>query len=204
VFGTVIVVLTILQYDFMSGLGWRPIGDSSGVPWPSGLALGPLGSLQVANFVLFGLALIFFAVGLHRGVEAGGRGSRVGPALLVLAGAAMVLAGFKTDPDVSGGPQTWHGMIHGISYLLFAFSLLPSFFFLWWRLRRDPPWRGHGLYTLISGVSMVILFLTPGSLSFYFFLAVMLAWVAVMALRLRALTEGVATGRVGEVKENGA
>jgi len=62
----------------------------------------------------------------------------IGPTLLILAGFAMVLASFKTDPDLSGGPQTWHGLIHGLAYLLFIFSLLPAFFFLWWRLRRDP------------------------------------------------------------------
>ncbi len=69
-FGFIVVVLTILQYDFMVGLGWRPFADSD-VPWPSGLALGPYGWLQVANFVLFGLLLIVFAIGLHRGVAAG-------------------------------------------------------------------------------------------------------------------------------------
>lgn len=67
------VVLTVAQYDFMTGLGWRPVGDSSGVPWPSGLALGPCGWLQVLNFVLFGVLLIFFALGLHRGWSGGRR-----------------------------------------------------------------------------------------------------------------------------------
>jgi uncharacterized protein DUF998 len=110
VFAFVIVVLTLVQYDFMVGLGWRPVRGSD-VPWPSGLALGPLGWLQVANFVLFGLALIAFAVGLHRGVGRAGRGSSVGPALLILAGVAMVLAGFETDPDLSAGLQTWHGLV---------------------------------------------------------------------------------------------
>ncbi len=72
---------------------------------------------------------------------------------------------------------------------------MPSLFFLWWRMRKDHPWRGHGLFTLITGISMVILFLTPWSVSFYFFLASMLAWVGVLALRLRSLTAGVAAER---------
>jgi hypothetical protein len=55
-FGTVNVALTVAQYDFMTGHGWRPVGDTSGVPWPSGLALVPLGPVQVVNFVLFGVA----------------------------------------------------------------------------------------------------------------------------------------------------
>lgn len=125
-FALIVVVLTLLQYGFMVGLGWDLIGVSD-VPWPSGLALGPLGWLQVLNFVLFGLMLIIFAVGLHRGVRASGRFSWIGPTLLVLAGIGMVLAGFKTDPDISAGPQTRHGMIHGLTFFLFVLSLLPAF-----------------------------------------------------------------------------
>jgi hypothetical protein len=189
-FALIIVVLTLVQYDFMVELGWHPI-RSSDVPWPSGLALGPLGWLQVANFVLFGFTLIAFAVGIHRGVARGGRGSSVGPALLILAGVAMVLAGFKTDPDLSGGPQTWHGLIHGLAYFLFVFSLLPSFFFLWWRLRRDPLWRGYSLYTLITGVLYALLFLRPEPVAFYLFLALILVWIEVMAIRLRSIVGGV-------------
>jgi len=185
-FALIIIILTLVQYDFMVELGWHPI-RSSDVPWPSGLALGPLGWLQVANFVLFGFMLIAFAVGLHRGVARGGRGSSVGPALLILAGVAMVLAGFRTDPDISGGPQTWHGLIHGLAHFLFILSLLPSFFFLWWRLRRNPLWRGYSLYTLITGMLYVLLFFRPESVAFYLFLALILVWIEVMAIRLRSI-----------------
>src|SRR5215218_8670245 len=116
VFGLTITVLTFLEYDFMVGLGWDPI-QSSDVPWPSGLALGPYGWFQVANFVFFGLTLIAFAVGLHRGVRASGRGLWVGPALLIVAGVAMVLLGFKTDPSESAVTQTWHGLMHSVAFL---------------------------------------------------------------------------------------
>jgi len=187
-FGFVVVLLTIVQYDFMLRLGWRPF-QSSGVPWPSGLALGPFGWLHVANSVVFGALLVVFALGLHRGVAGG---SKVGPALLTLTGAAFVLSGFKTDADISGGPQTWHGLIHGVAYLLIVFSVLPCFFFLWWRMRADPRWRLHGLWTLLTGTIMAILFLSPWSASFYFLLALMLAWVEVMALRLLSINDGIA------------
>lgn len=190
-FGAVIVVLTLVQYDSLTGLGWRPVGDTSGVPWPSGLALGPFGWLHVANSVVFGALLVLFALGLHRGMAGG---SKAGPALLAVTGAAFVLSGFKTDPDISGGPQSWHGMIHGVAYLLIIFSLLPSFFFLGRRMRKDPLWRRHGLYTLITGMTMVVLSFVPGSLAFYFFLALMLLWVEATALRLRSLTSSTPAG----------
>jgi hypothetical protein len=49
VFAVVVVLLTLAQLGFTVGLGWKPLGASD-VPWPSGLALRPLGWLQVLNF----------------------------------------------------------------------------------------------------------------------------------------------------------
>jgi Protein of unknown function (DUF998) len=189
-FALIVVVLSVAQYGFMVDLGWDPIGPSD-VPWPSGLALGPLGWLQVLNFILFGLALMVFAVGLHRGVAARVRGSVIGPLLLVVAGLALVLAAFKTDPSLSGGPQSWNGLIHGLAFMLLVLSLLLSFLMLWWRLRRDPLWRGYDLYTIITAVLYVVLFfLSASQWAFYLFLGVVLAWVEVMAFRLRSVAEG--------------
>lgn len=189
-FALIVVVLSVAQYGFMIDLWWDPI-DASDVPWPSGLALGPLGWLQVLNFILFGLALMVFAVGLHRGVAARVRGSVIGPALLVVAGVALVLAAFKTDPSLSGGPQSWHSLIHGLAFVLLVLSLLLSFLLLWWRLRRDPLWRGYDLYTIITAVLYVVLFfLSASQWAFYLFLGVVLVWVEVMAIRLRSVAEG--------------
>ncbi len=67
--GLTITILTFLEYDFMAGIGWDPV-QGSDVPWPSGLALGPYGCLQVANFDHVGVCLIALAFGLHRGVRA--------------------------------------------------------------------------------------------------------------------------------------
>jgi hypothetical protein len=170
-FALIVVVLTVAQYGFMVDLGWDPIGASD-VPWPSGLALGPLGWLQVVNFILLGLALMVFAVGLHRGVAARVRGSVIGPVFLVAAGVALVLSAFKTDPSLSGSPLSWHGLIHGLAFLLLVLSLLLSLLFLWWRLRRDPLWRGYDLYTIITAVLYVVFFLSASQWAFYLFLAV--------------------------------
>ena len=45
----VLVVLTVVQYDFMLRIGWQPLEDPAGA-WPSGLALGPYGWVQISNF----------------------------------------------------------------------------------------------------------------------------------------------------------
>jgi hypothetical protein len=201
-FALIIVVLTLLEYDFMVEIGWDPVGSSS-VPWPSGLALGPYGWLQILNFVLFGLMLIVFAIGLHRGVAATGRAAWVGPALLVVTGIALVLSGFKTDPHLmSTGPQTWHGLIHGLAFFLLIFPLLLSCFFLWWRFRKDPLWQGYDLYSLITGTVGVVLFFAVSSRQwgFYLFLAVVLTWIEIVAVRLRSVAGGAAAQRPQRVR----
>src|SRR5215208_8327354 len=110
-FALIVVVLTVAQYGSMVDLGWDPIGASD-VPWPSGLALGPLGWLQVLNFAFFGLTLILFALGLDRAVATRGRLSWAGPALLVVSGVSLMLAAFETDPRPMVELRTWHGAIH--------------------------------------------------------------------------------------------
>ena len=202
VFGVMITILTLLEYDFLLGLGWDPI-YSSDVPWPSALALGPYGYLQVANFVVFGGCLISFGLGLQRGVRAGGRTSWVGPALVIIVGIAMLLLGFKADPRTSGLPQSWHGWIHALAFFVVALAILAAYFVLWRRLRRNSRWSGYGSYTLISGVLCTILLfmsftdlIIPGQVAFYLFLVVMLAWIEVIAIRLRSIAMGTPSGRV--------
>ena len=188
VFALIAVVLTFAQYDFMVGLGWKPLGASD-VPWPSGLALGPLAWLQVLNFVFFGLTLIYFALGLHREVASRGRLSWAGPTFLAMSGVALVLAAFKTDPHLKEGPQTWHGAIHLLAFILLVVSFLLALFFWWRRLGRDPRWHGCAVYTLITAVVyIVLLFASIWQWGFYLFLGVVLAWVEVMAMHLWSQT----------------
>jgi hypothetical protein len=180
-FATTLLALTVAQYDFMLGIGWRPLGDPAGA-WPSGLALGPYGWAQTLNFVLSGILLALFAAGLHLGAT-GGHGSRTGPALLLTAGVAMTLMGFETDPIRRTGPRTLHGLVHDLAFALFVLTLLPAFFFLWRRFGEDPAWRGHARYTLATGTIATLLLLLPG-VAYYLFIFVVLVWISVTGARL--------------------
>jgi len=67
----------------------------------SALAAGPNGWVQDVNFLVFGPLMIAYAVGLHLGVRPTRLGL-VGPALLVLSGAGLMLAGVFPARDASG------------------------------------------------------------------------------------------------------
>ncbi|MBD0353936.1 MAG: DUF998 domain-containing protein [Rubrobacteraceae bacterium] len=183
----VLVVLTVVQVDFMLGIGWQPLGDPAGA-WPSGLALGPYGWAQISNFVVSGLLLAIFALGLHRGVT-DGHGSRIGPGLLFVAGIAMALMSFETDPIQRTTPRTPHGWIHDLAYVLFALALLCALYFLWRRLTKDPPWRNHARYTLATGILATLLLALPG-VAYYLFLAVVLLWIGATGFKLWRSTVG--------------
>jgi len=62
-FGSVLLVLTVVEYDFMRTLGWEPLSVAT-VVWPSGLALGPYGYVMTAAFLVNGLLVVVFALGL--------------------------------------------------------------------------------------------------------------------------------------------
>jgi len=180
-FVSVLLALSVLEYDFMLGIGWQPVADPAGA-WPSGLALGPYGLAQVANFVLSGLLLAFFSLGLHLRAT-NGRGSPLGPALLFAAGTALTLMGFVTDPIRRIEPRSLHGLIHDAAYVIFVLAFLATLFSLWWRFEADPRWRAHARYTLATGTVAVLLLLLPG-VAYYLFIVTLLIWIEVSAILL--------------------
>jgi len=181
-FGGVLLALSVLEYDFMLGIGWQPVADPAGA-WPSGLALGPYGAAQIANFVISGLLLCLFALGLHLEIATRHALTLPGPALLLVAGVAMTLMGFRTDPIERVGPRSPHGLIHDAAFVVFVLAFLVALFFLWCGSRWDARWRGHARYTLATGIMAVLLLLLPG-VAYYLFLVTLLAWIEVTAIRL--------------------
>jgi uncharacterized membrane protein YidH (DUF202 family) len=180
-FVTVLLALTALQYDFMLGIGWRPLADPAGA-WPSGLALGPYGLLQDATFVVSGLLLALFSVGLSIGTTEG-RSLPLGPALLFMAGIAMMLMAFETDPIHRVRPRSLHGLVHDAAFVLFILAMLTALFSLWRWFRKNPRWLGHAPYTLATGIAAVLLLIVPGVV-YYLFFVTLLAWIFVTAVHL--------------------
>jgi hypothetical membrane protein len=121
------VTRSLLGYGFVAGPFYVAVSlaqaltregfDLTRHSW-SLLANGSRGWIQIANFVLSGLMVIAFTVGLRRA----GTDRRWVPRLMTVYGVCLVAAGvFRADPAFgfpAGAPQgnpttvTWHGALH--------------------------------------------------------------------------------------------
>jgi hypothetical protein len=180
-FASVVTSLTISQYDFLRGLGWDPIHAPT-FDWPSGLALSPYGLWMTLTFLLSGLLMATFALGLRSAL---GRGitPRIGILGLLLAGCALAGLAFTTDPTLRSTPATWHGRLHDLSFVLLGLTLLPSMLALGRAFQTDARWRGFGLYTYATAALAIPMFVLKGA-AFYIFLAAILTWSSAVATKL--------------------
>jgi hypothetical protein len=158
---------------------------------------GDLGWLQVANFVLTGLMLVAFAVGLRRAL-AGGPGARWAPRLVGVFGACLVAAGvFRADPALgfpAGTPDgmgtvTTHGILHFAAAGIGFTAIAASCFVIARRLSADGA-RRLAIFSRVTGVVFLGGFLCVASgagnvaanLLFTAAVVLVFAWIAVMAV----------------------
>lgn len=138
-------------------------------PWQttiSTLSLSDQGWVQIANFHLFGLLTLCFAVGLKR-VFKTGLASSAGPILFAIVGVGLILAGiFVTDPCLGypvatpvNLPESLHGTIHNLAALSVFLALPVTCFALGRRFARDPAWRVWSTISMVTG-SLVLIFFT--------------------------------------------
>jgi hypothetical membrane protein len=131
----------------------------------SSLALGDSGWIQVANFIVTGLLILAFAVGLRRAFRPLG-GSTWGPFLVGVWAIGLLGAGiFVTDP-VSGYPPgtsdrlsgySWHGALHDL-FSLAAFVALGAACFVCARRFAVRGERGWAVYSAVSGIVFAVAF----------------------------------------------
>ena len=119
----------------------------------SALSLGNLGWLQISNFILLGLLLFIFTIGLSKEFQTG-KASRGGIITLYIISVLFFISGpFVMDPTETPADQmSVHGLIHGISGGI-VFLIMPIIIFIF--LRRffsDNNWQSFRWWTLILGV----------------------------------------------------
>jgi hypothetical membrane protein len=183
----------------------------------SSLALGDLGWTQTLNFIVTGLLMLAFAVGLRRALR-GPDGSTWGPLLLMLYAVGLIGAGaFTTDP-VSGYPPgtqdtleyTTNGALHdAFSLPVFAALTAACLVFARWFARRKRP--GWAAYSAVTGVVFLASFFLASigfsqaeglvdAAGFYQRVALVTGWTWVTLLSLhvlRTVPEAVAAPAAG-------
>lgn len=148
----------------------RPGFDLSRQPI-SFLSLGDLGWLQVTNFLVSGLLVVAFAVGVRQRFR-GGRGAVVAPLGLVGLGLGLFIAGlFPPDPGFGYPPGTplgepihltYHSAVHGLGFTCsFLFFVVAAVGFASRDIRNRRVLSAS--YTALSAVLSFALAGTPGS-----------------------------------------
>jgi hypothetical protein len=168
-------LLTLTNSDALRAWGWTA-GDHHGVPWPSGLAVLPHGWLQAAAFACTGAALIALAVALpHRG-----RGLALAACGLGLTAAALPLDPPVGDPGtLASWIQSWHAAVHAGGFVLAGLAA---------PLAIAATRRRIDVALAVALTTAAVLGGTPG---WYAYLAGLLIWVDVIAIRVLLPTRSV-------------
>ena len=137
--------------------------DHSLVEHPiSALAAGPSGWVQNVNFLVFGLLMIAYAVGLHRGVRPG-RWGVVGFAFLVLSGIGLIWGGVFPATDATGAFDE-NRLLHIPGFIMTFLGGGIGLIVMSRRMGRDPRWQSVATYALATGIAMLVLILVGGGL----------------------------------------
>ena len=137
--------------------------DHSLVTHPiSALAAGPSGWVQNVNFLLFGLLMIAYAIGLHLGVRPS-RWGGVGVAFLVLSGIGLMWGGVFPATDATGAFNE-DRLLHIPGFIMTFLGGGIGLIVMSRRMTRDPRWQSFDTYALVTGIAMLVLILVGGGL----------------------------------------
>jgi hypothetical protein len=161
----------------------------------SSLALTPTGWLQTIGFLIMGLLIELFVIGLLFSIR-GTRGFHTGIALIASLGFGLLLIGaFPTDP--AGAPHSVEGTIHTVTAYAMSLVFPAGIMLLAPSLRGDPNWRNLFVYTLVAaGLALALtvgLFLLPAPMSWFglyerIIVGNVIVWTEVMAIHLLRLS----------------
>ena len=136
------------------------IPDYSHVRLPiSALTAWPTGWIQKINFYVFGISIIVFAVALNRGIERMWARD-IATVLLVMSGVGVIAAGVFPWIMVRGIPTETPAHVVGA---IMSFACLGiGAVVIAQAMKRDARWQDLAMYTRLTGVAALILFVTVG------------------------------------------
>jgi hypothetical membrane protein len=128
----------------------------------SALAAGTSGWVQNVNFLLFGLLMIAYAVGLHLGVRPS-RWGVVGFAFLVLSGIGLMWGSVFPATDATGAFDE-NRVLHIPGFIMTFLGAGVGLMVMSRRMAGDPRWQSVATYALATGIAMLVLILVGGGL----------------------------------------
>lgn len=160
--------------------------------------LGEVGSpnailMNIAGFIVLGLFIIAFSFGLHRGIDKS-KESKIGSALLVLAGISLVLVGFfPCDPGCVNISFT--SKMHEIFATIPAVATIVAILLFTNSFKQDSRWKDYWIFTLLIGIvalivsplSMLNLFGGLGGLLQRIGMMLPLFWMEITSIKLYRL-----------------
>ena len=182
--------------------------DYNALRYPiSSLSIGTFGWTQAANFIVTGLLILAFAIGLRRALQSG-IGAVWGPLLIGMAGIGLIGAGAFTSDPVFGYPPgaplvlaqfSTHGHLHDLFSVL-VFLGLPIACFVFSRrfaTQRNNRW---SIYSALTGMGILAAFVlaaigfnqTPGFVEIagvYQRLSIIIGWTWITLLALHLLRD---------------
>lgn len=184
-FAVVVAGLTAINWSFLRDRGWDLV-SSSDVPFPSTLALGPAGWLQVINFGVLGLATLAIAAGLWQALEPRPTLALV---LLIVAGLAALGLMAPTDGSLSS-VRSLSGAVHVGAFFALLVSIVLASLLLGVAAGSIAGWADIGGLSIVAAIGVVLLtavsFVVPaiGGLASVLSIGAMLVWLEVVAVRL--------------------
>lgn len=186
--GPFYLLVSVAEIAFRTGFDYRRHAWSL-------LSNGELGWVHVANFVVTGLLVVGFAIGVRARLT--GAASKAGPILLGIYGVSLVAAGvFVADPALGfppGTPEgppvrmTGSGMMHFVAGAIGFFALIAACLVFARRFQRqgETGWAG---FSLLTGLGFLATFIGVASgtggvaINLAFTAGVVLTWLWIVAL----------------------
>ena len=187
IFTVVLLILGVLQPEYNHIKQY--ISEFGAVDAPYALIFNTIG------FPILGILIIAFAFALNKGIN-NGKGTKIGPILLVVSGCSFVLVSiFPCDPGCI--PISTVGIIHGYMCLIALLALILAPFFMLHRLVRDDKWHNYHIYSIVIAIialSVVIVgksgfFMESIGLLQRLAYGLSLLWVEIMAIKLLRVSE---------------
>jgi len=180
-FAAIVLLLTATAWDELHALGWSAgLFDDPDAAWPSVAMLADRGLLLSLGDAALGLATIGLAIALRR------LGARlVEAALVAVLGAGFAIAAFRIDrgSTTGGGPETWNGTLHALGLTIVVLAALGAMA-AFAALRRDR----LSIGALAAALACVALAIAGYPNLFAVFLAVVLTWLTLVAIRCLELS----------------